>query len=136
MITEALSRPAAAARGGDALLEPSLADYLREYDFKKEGRTFRQIANALWAGQAGDREKCARDYYKKGSALVLEATVDTEACAQSAGQLAASKIWPAMKSSDLRFSLDFAGRLGAVQKEIDLSTSSSSMVTRTRTSPG
>jgi hypothetical protein len=46
-------------------------DYLRVYDLRSGGKTFKEIATALWADRAGDLEKRARDYYLRGEALVL-----------------------------------------------------------------
>jgi hypothetical protein len=45
-------------------------DYLKAFDLNAEGKSYREIGDALWPGNAGDLEKKAKDYVRQGKKLV------------------------------------------------------------------
>jgi hypothetical protein len=45
-------------------------DYLKAYDMRAEGKSYKDIGNLMWKGHQGDLKKKARDYVESGETLV------------------------------------------------------------------
>jgi hypothetical protein len=47
-------------------------DYLRAYDLRKDGNSFKEVGIKMWPGQSGDLERKARLYFSKAEKLIKE----------------------------------------------------------------